>query len=158
MSHFYPNFRRQSRNLINSGQIKLNYLPCCFFCIWLHIREIHSFTRTISLFTKSFMHSSVKYLPTSYSALVSVQVMFVWLERKGRGGKWMGRNLYLLFVQPSSLSLLSLLTPENAREMLLCVSSTLLRASKQTRLCLQCGFARVTFRDWGTLFLGLSGI
>lgn len=34
----------------------------------------------------------------------------------------MGRGLYNLFVQPSSLPILSLLTPENSREMLPSVS------------------------------------
>ena len=38
----------------------------------------------------------------------------------------MGRSLHNLFVQPSSLPVLSLLTPEISREMLPLVSSTVL--------------------------------
>lgn len=73
------------------------------------------------------IHLSNIYLPVTLPCLCSGDVCVVGAEVKR--GEWMGRNLYTLFAQPSSLSLSSLLTPENSREMLPSVSSSLLWAS-----------------------------
>lgn len=74
--------------------------------------EIHSFIRAVNLFVNSFAHSFVKYIPTGYSALVSVQVVCVVAAEVKRGKVNGKKSLHRLF----NLHLFFLLTPENSRK------------------------------------------